>query len=148
VVSQRAVHFADGEMPVLEMVVEHGGARWTIRAIHALAPASRERWHRRNRFLALLANEMTWDEHTILVGDFNTSSGSGAWRDLAARTSLDDSRAGFGWQPSWATDQKIRGIPTDLDHVLVGSAIRVHDRRLTNVPGSDHRGVVVQLAPR
>jgi endonuclease/exonuclease/phosphatase family metal-dependent hydrolase len=34
---------------------------------------------------------------------------------------------------------------TDLDHVLVGRAVRVLDRRVIDVPGSDHRGVTAQL---
>lgn len=145
VVSQRVVSYDEREMPLLEMVVEHGGARFTIRAIHAVAPADRELWRRRNLFLERIARELAWDERTILVGDFNTSSGSSAWSDLVAATGLADSRVGFGWQPSWTTDQMIRGLRTDLDHVLVGADVGVVDRALFELPGSDHRGVTARL---
>lgn len=145
VVSKRIVPLDEGFPPVLELIVDLDGARWTFRTIHPVAPASRELWRKRNRLLARIASELTWDDHTILIGDFNTSSGSGAWSDFTAATGLRDSRVGFGWQPTWATDQKIRGIWTDLDHLLVGGSVGVLERRLTDVPGSDHRGIAARL---
>jgi hypothetical protein len=62
--------------------------------------------------------------------------------------------ANQGWQPTWPSsgDVSLLGVPlpslTQIDHVLVGprlAAIGMHTRE---IPGSEHRAVVAEVAPK
>lgn len=67
---------------------------------------------------------------------------------LLEATGLRDSRRGFGRQPTFTTAQPIAGLEIAIDHVLVSDSVRVLDRRIVALEGSDHKSVVVRVAAR
>lgn len=127
--------------PLLEAVLEVSGQELTVRGAHPLYPGSPWLRHKRDAVLETLAAQ-PWDDHGILAGDLNVTSTSPAFRSLLAESGLVDSRQGFGRQPTY----RLYGLSLAIDHVLVGEALRVLERRTTPLVGSDHRAVLVRLA--
>ncbi|MBI2811162.1 MAG: endonuclease/exonuclease/phosphatase family protein, partial [Candidatus Melainabacteria bacterium] len=81
---------------------------------------------------------------TILCGDLNATSWSAAFRDLLKESGLNDSRQGFGVQPSWPDGLGPMMIP--IDHVLVDPKVQVISRKIGAGVQSDHLPVIVKLA--
>ena len=133
------------DRPVLEVELEHAGSPVVLRNVHPMRPGKAWRIARRNQVLDQLAG-LEWGERGILLGDLNTTSTSPAFRDLVDATGLRDSRRGFGRQATWTTSRHLPGLRVAIDHVLVGAAWHVVDRRTAGVLGSDHRAVIVRLA--
>ncbi len=136
---------AENWRPPMEVRVVIGGRTVTLRGVHALRPGGRANIERRNATLRHLAAE-SWDESCLLAGDLNVTSSVPVFRELLARTGLSDSRLGFGRQPTFRTSRPLCGLEVAIDHVLVGDAFRVLERRTETVPGSDHRAVITVLA--
>ncbi|RMD61664.1 MAG: endonuclease/exonuclease/phosphatase family protein [Planctomycetota bacterium] len=138
--------------------------------VHAIAPYLPWRWRRRERQLLALArrlralHERRPETAALALGDFNTARFEPTWRrmerelGLWRRLELDCSpckvspgrvapngvAAGKGtwpWSCLWA--------PIALDHVVAAPAIAEQSEALRArafpIPGSDHRGVVVDL---
>ncbi len=80
----------------------------------------------------------------LVIGDLNTTSGSPHFADFLDRTGLRDSRLGFGLQGSWPSGSPYR---IAIDHALVSSELAVVSRRLGPYVGSDHRALILELAP-
>lgn len=80
----------------------------------------------------------------IVVGDMNTTDGSPHFRDFLAETGLRDSRLGFGRQASWPVASFYR---IAIDHAFVSSDLAVTSRELGPPIGSDHRPLLLELAP-
>jgi endonuclease/exonuclease/phosphatase (EEP) superfamily protein YafD len=148
--SKRVVHVLADCLPLLEMVVRVGERRVTVRTIHPPAPQTGALWSLRNQFLAAVANAFVWDADTVLMGDFNASSGSPAFGDLLERTGLRDSRAGFGRLPTWRSESPVRGLWVDLDHILLHGSLQSLERGTSTIPASDHHAAtaVLELGPR
>ena len=51
---------------------------------------------------------------------------------------------GFGNQPTWPSALGGVGIP--IDHALVTSGVQVLNRSTFTIPGSDHRGLQLELS--
>ena len=79
----------------------------------------------------------------VMMGDFNTTPWSPVFRKLLGQNEWGDSRAGFGNQPTWPSWLGGLGIP--IDHALVASGVRVLNRSTFAIPGSDHRGLLLEL---
>ena len=83
---------------------------------------------------------------TMIVGDFNATRWHPAFRELLDRGWHDAHELlGQGFSRSWPTDLSIPPL-VRIDHALVDdrvSPIAVHD---LDVPGSDHRGFVLEVA--
>ena len=135
----------------LEVVV--GGVRLFV--VHAVAPYLPWRWPRRERQLASLAQRMSAvrDERPgLTIGDFNTADFEPAWERYenaaAPWKRLDCAVSGPGparTRGTWPLGRV--WAPVALDHamgcpVLAGSAALV---RTFGIPGSDHRGLVVDV---
>lgn len=138
--------------------------------VHALAPYLPWRWRRRERQLLALARRLRTlhdkapDQPAVALGDFNTACFEPTWRRVEAalgpwrrleldcspcktspgRLAPDGLSAGKGtwpWSCVWA--------PIALDHVVAPPALAEHgaalQARVFPIPGSDHRGVVVDL---
>ena len=90
---------------------------------------------------------------TIVAGDFEAGFDHGPFRELLD-TGLRDvgERANAGWQRTWPVDRSYYGIPlprlTQPDHVLIGSTLSALSQTTLTVPGTDHRGVLAELAFR
>jgi endonuclease/exonuclease/phosphatase (EEP) superfamily protein YafD len=91
----------------------------TVVGIHAPSPITRARVDDRDnafRMVAeLLARAGNW--RTVLLGDFNATPWSAAFRRLLTTTGLRDSAGGFGVNSTWGSPSLLFGQL--IDHVLV-----------------------------
>ena len=132
------------------IVAEMELAGETIRVIaaHPERPGRSERVPRRNVVLDMVAARASVADVCIVLGDLNTSSGSPAFGRLLRDGRVQDSRRGFGRQPTWRTYRPIPGLWVDIDHILASARFSTADRRVGRANGSDHRPVVADLILR
>jgi endonuclease/exonuclease/phosphatase (EEP) superfamily protein YafD len=84
---------------------------------------------------------------TLIVGDFNASYWHPPFRDLLRQGFTDaHTTHGRGFSTSWPTDKLFPAF-VRLDHALTGNGLVSTDIEDFTVPGSDHRGLVVSVAP-
>lgn len=79
----------------------------------------------------------------IVLGDLNATIWSAGLFTMMQQTGLEDTGAGFGWQPTWMCDSLFFQIP--IDHILISKQWKVADRRIGPDLGSDHRAVIADL---
>lgn len=112
--------------------------------VHTIPPLAglRDRWR---DGLADLAALPSGGAPLVLAGDFNATPGHLGFRRILAAGMRDASvAAGRGWISTWPA-----GLPVaHLDHVLVPETIGVVAAGELDLPGSDHRGVRVDLDVR
>ncbi len=119
-------------------------------AVHAHAPTDGAQWRADQDTIRAAASAA---EPDLIVGDFNatldhrplrTLSKLG-WRSVAEL-------ANEGWQPTWPANGLvgILGLPlpplVQIDHVLVGPRLAALSTRTVDLPGTDHRAVVAEVA--
>lgn len=143
---ERFSHFGRSGGIVAEM--ELGGESIRIIATHPERPGRSERVPRRNGVLRMVAERAAGADACIVLGDLNTSSGSPAFGRLLRDGHVQDSRRGFGRQPTWRTFRPIPGLWVDIDHILVSARFSTADRRVGGANGSDHLPVVADLILR
>jgi endonuclease/exonuclease/phosphatase (EEP) superfamily protein YafD len=134
-------------LPAIQARIRSSHGTFTLLGVHLSAPTSPRRAESRNIELRELARRMAAIEGPALVaGDFNITPYSPYFADFLAATGLTDARRERTMSVSWPTSLSLAGIP--IDHVAVndGFAILSH-RRLPDF-GSDHYGIVVELALR
>lgn len=84
----------------------------------------------------------------VIIGDFNAAWGHPGFRALARAGWRDAHRAlGRGLTNSWPTDRRWAPPFVRLDHALVNRCTEVVRATDVDVPGSDHRGIVVSVRP-
>jgi endonuclease/exonuclease/phosphatase family metal-dependent hydrolase len=133
--------------PGLEATLDTAVGTVRIRVVHLQRPGKPWRLEQRSRGLGDL-ELLPWTERDLLVGDLNMTPSSPRFDRLLDRTELADSLSGHGRQPSyWKYPRLPRTLGVPIDHVLFGSAFGVAERRVFELPGSDHAGVRVELAP-
>lgn len=120
----------------------------TLVVVHAASPVGRARVALRNAQLDLLAEigQASLDRQVIVMGDFNTSPWSAAFRQLMAQTGWRNAANGFGYRATWPTENWWLGIP--IDHHIVSDGIVVHDFDILGPTGSDHFAVYSELGFR
>lgn len=133
--------------PLMQLTTVLAGEPLVLRSAHPIRPGRAWRTHDRNVVLDLF-EEQDWTGNSLLLGDLNVTSTSPAFTDLLQATGLRDSRAGFGRQPTYTTNHLIPGLSIAIDHVLVSAGLDILERRTEDLPGSDHRNVIVRLAAR
>lgn len=141
------LELADSEVPTLLARVTVDGRSLVFIGTHPLPPISRDYAGFRNRQLAALgelAAREALKGSVVIAGDLNTTSWSPLFGDLLETSGLRDSRQGRGIQASWPTINPFIRIP--IDHVLVSPDIAIHDRRLGDPIGSDHRPVLIDFS--
>jgi len=141
----RIVHLGDAGVPSIIAHMRIEDAPLTVIATHPLPPVNAEYVADRNRQLVAVAELAAEQDNAVLVlGDLNTTSFSPHFGDLLERSKLQDSRTGFGLQPTWPAQSPVTWI--SLDHCLVSPSMTVGNRRVGPFVGSDHYPVVVDLA--
>ena len=111
---------------------------------HPLPPMSgRALAMQREQFSAVAQRAGELATPIVILGDFNATPWSRAFRRLLTGSELCDTRAGFGLQASYPAWSAIMRIP--IDHVLVSCSVGVADRTVERDVGSDHLPVVVDL---
>jgi endonuclease/exonuclease/phosphatase (EEP) superfamily protein YafD len=87
------------------------------------------------------------DAPILLIGDFNATYWNPGFRDLLNTKYVDAHiAAGRGFSASWPTDSLIPPF-VRLDHALTTAGLVSTDVDDFDIPGSDHRGFVVTVAP-
>jgi endonuclease/exonuclease/phosphatase (EEP) superfamily protein YafD len=121
-----------------------------IVAVHPFAPTTRQRladWVPGIRKAGRLAASP--GPPTMIIGDLNASRWHPPLRELLNDGWTDAHEAvGKGFTPSWPTDGRHGLRPfMRLDHALLDHRLGVADVADFEIPGSDHRGFVVTVAP-
>ncbi len=124
---------------------------------HPIVPVTRKNFHSRNRQLAALSDYIRGlNQPLILVGDLNLTPWSPYYRRLINKTSLHNTRLGFGILPSWprrATHvhfpswlRPVVNIP--IDHCLVSKHFSVARTYTGANANSDHASLITDLVLR
>jgi endonuclease/exonuclease/phosphatase family metal-dependent hydrolase len=84
----------------------------------------------------------------ILAGDFNATLDHSQLREILDRGYRDAGEvAGEGLEPTWPAEEWASRLPAvTIDHVLADSRLGVVDYEVEELPGSDHRPVLAELA--
>jgi endonuclease/exonuclease/phosphatase (EEP) superfamily protein YafD len=89
----------------------------------------------------------TTDQPTLLVGDLNSSHWHPDFRQVLDAGFVDANAAdGSGFSTSWPTNQSVPAF-VRLDHALTTGGLVSTGIDDIDVPGSDHRGLLVSVAP-
>lgn len=117
-----------------------------VMAVHVISPlVSFHRW--RYELGELAAVDVGNRVPVVMIGDFNGGYWHPRFRELLDAGWTDAHIVtGDGFSNSWPTD--VEPVPpfTRLDHALVDDDLVVLDIDDVDVPGSDHRGLVVDVA--
>jgi len=153
VLSRRAIarqtihHVGDSHLPAIEVAIEHDGGVIDILAIHPMPPIGGEGSRERDRVLASAAAWAADHSRTgVIVGDFNATPWSAAFRSLIATSKFVSSHRGFAVQATWPRQLRFLAIP--IDHCIHSRRLTTLSRRAGPFLGSDHRPLHVELARR
>lgn len=139
--------FALGRLPAIETRVLAPSGTFAVFGVHLSAPTTPRRAAARDEELRALAARSAAVEGALLVaGDFNLTPYSPRFSDWLDASGLTDTRRGRTLSVSWPTLLPIAGIP--IDHVAVSSEFEILSHRRLPDFGSDHYGVLVELALR
>jgi endonuclease/exonuclease/phosphatase (EEP) superfamily protein YafD len=139
--------FALGRVPAIEARLRGPTGPFTVFGVHLRAPTTERRALARNQELReLAARSAAVGEPLVVAGDFNVTPYSPYFRDWLAASGLTDSRRGRTLSVSWPATLPWFGIP--IDHVAVNDGFSVLSHGRLPDFGSDHYGVVVELAQR
>lgn len=132
--------------------LQHPDGPIRVWAVHPMPPVSPRATAVRNAELAWLADTVAAAPMpTIVLGDLNETPFGAAWSRFMTASGLQDARRGSGWVPTWPT--RLKGVPMPawigipIDHCLVSVRIAVDAFSAGPDIGSDHRPIVVDLAP-
>jgi endonuclease/exonuclease/phosphatase (EEP) superfamily protein YafD len=133
--------------PAATAVMDVDGVRVRVVAVHTVQPlAGLDLLYNGLGELTEFARRQQQSAPLVLAGDYNATWQHRPFRALVKDAHLTDAHraSGRGLARTWP-----RGAPFPpfalLDHVLVSRNIEVRSTREFNVPGSDHRGVLVEL---
>ena len=139
--------FALARQPSIEARVRAPGGTFTLFGVHLNAPTTPRRAAARNAELrALAARSAAVDGPLVVAGDFNLTPYSPFFGDWLAASGLTDTRRHRTPSVSWPALLPILGIP--IDHVAVSPEFAILSHRRLPDFGSDHYGVLVELALR
>ena len=80
----------------------------------------------------------------VVIGDFNATPWSYAFRDFSAETGLVNSQKGYGLAATWPTGLPITLVP--LDHMLHSESLTTVERDIGPDLGSDHLPLTVEVS--
>jgi endonuclease/exonuclease/phosphatase (EEP) superfamily protein YafD len=126
-----------------------GGRSLSITAVHPRSPRPGQvgTWESDLRVVAREARAVTGPQ--VVVGDFNASRDHAAFRTILSRGRLVDAADVLGAWPglTWPTDVPGLAPFVRIDHVLVSpTSVTARQAATVAIPGTDHRGVAVDLA--
>ena len=129
------------QQPYLAATLDVDGRPLHVIAVHTTSPESPSRYSDRNLQLEHIAStvkqlQATLQAPVLLMGDWNLTVGSAAWRDL--RKDAGVRRAAQHEPASWPWFLGPAGIT--IDHIL-GCGLALGPQHAFVVTGSDHRGL-------
>lgn len=138
------VDFGIRRSPIVTL--DYAGRQVELVGVHPLSPITGRRASARDQQLAAVAEWVAGRPGPVVVaGDLNATPWTAAFRMLVAAGDLVSSQRGFGLQASWPDLPMPLRIP--IDHLLHSDDLVTVDRRLGPSAGSDHRALIVDLAP-
>ena len=147
IVSHRVELLNGSREPTLIAKLDLDGQPLNVVGIHPVAPMGRKASELRDQHLGALGRLVArLPQPVIVLGDFNTTSWSPCFQELIDRSGLQDSRLGFGVQPTWPNLPWILRIP--IDHALTSRDVVVTQRHVGPDVGSDHFPIVIAFAAR
>jgi endonuclease/exonuclease/phosphatase (EEP) superfamily protein YafD len=139
--------FALGRLPAITARVHSPAGVFTVIGVHLSSPYTPRRAASRDQELRLLGERSAAVAGPLIVaGDFNLTPYSPHFSDWLAASGLTDTRRGRTLAVSWPALLPIVGIP--IDHVAVSSEFEIRAHRRLPDFGSDHYGVIAELALR
>lgn len=117
--------------------------------VHPRTPILPSWFQQRNDQLDFVAGQLaSATTPTVLIGDFNISPFSPVYQQTfgfgsARNSSFQACRDRFGWTPTWPRFLPLLFIP--IDHAFVNHTFQTVGFRTLSTPGSDHRGLLVDL---
>jgi endonuclease/exonuclease/phosphatase family metal-dependent hydrolase len=124
----------------------------TVLGVHPWAPTEPDMWR---DDLEVVQQAVADHDPDLVVGDFNATSDHQPMRSLADAGYRDAGElANDGWLPTWPSGNAVAvlGVPVpslvQIDHVLVGPRFAALSMRTLELPDSDHRVVVAEVAPK
>jgi len=135
-----------------DLVVELGppGATRAVRlvAVHVRSPVGETTAAQWKEQLAQLGRQLASDTRPgLVIGDFNATRWNGPYRRLLGAWRDVHDELGDPWSTSWPADRWFPPV-VRIDHALVRGAVVARTVRSFDIPGSDHRGLEVDLALR
>ena len=136
-----------GERAAVEVTLDAGGQTITLLGVHLISPYDSFRSDERNdELLAIGEWAATQDGPAAIVGDFNSTPFTWAFRRMLELGGLENSQSGFGVQATWPTGNFVLRVP--IDHLVHSGGLEVIDRRVLQSYGSDHLPIAIDLALR
>lgn len=138
-------------VPHIDASMRVGESSLRLLGIHAIPPVDLIQFRDRNILIRDTANLARDVEGALIVaGDFNASMWSSIYEEFLTRSELLDPREGRGVFPTWPAHLGIALIP--IDHIFHTADLKPLKFESLNVPGSDHRGLLIDFefpnAPR
>ncbi|WP_342371759.1 endonuclease/exonuclease/phosphatase family protein [Propioniciclava soli] len=88
------------------------------------------------------------DEPLLVIGDMNTTREGATYREITAPGLVNAAQqAGAGWQPTFSGSRRLPALIA-IDHALVNDQVAASHFETFAVPGSDHRGIIVDVTVR
>lgn len=154
-ISPQSKTFEQGTILVTSLQLKQN--KINLVAAHPIVPIKPDLFHRRNAFLAeITAYLQQQPKSLIFLGDLNLTPWSPYYNRFVSKTSLRNTRLGFGIEPSWLEDGTYNNYPNwfakfiklPIDHILVRGNIKVVDCQAVKVKAakSDHRILWSDLA--
>lgn len=129
--------------PVIQATVRCGKEHVVVTAVHARSPMPYSAFLKRNRQLEILAARLAvLGKPHVLIGDLNTVT----WDDAMLKFRQ---RSGLCTAPAFeqATFPNVFGMSLiPIDHVFGSSQIAITNVSTAHLNGSDHRGLVADIA--
>ena len=144
-------HLNSQWFPSIEAEIEVNSRRIRVFATHPIPPIGSRNFAQRNGHLSLLAKRVQQrhsDAHersTLLLGDLNLTPWSPLFNDLLESSTLENSAAGRGLQPTWYCGNSFP-FGLVLDHALHSHDLQCENREVFPENGSDHRAQVFRFS--
>ncbi|MEQ1902591.1 MAG: endonuclease/exonuclease/phosphatase family protein [Pirellulaceae bacterium] len=131
--------------PYIDTTLDVYGQTLRIVGVHFFNPTEYSRFAERTRQFQKLIDVANQQRGSPLVvmGDFNCTPWSPFFMELQKKTSLRDSRQGFGYLGTWPASGDFLSIP--IDHILISDDIQVAQRTVLPAAGSDHYPIYSEI---
>jgi|GEM_PF-1853103 len=137
--SQEVYHW--GDVPTLRAVAVTPIGKVVVYSVHTPAPAFPDLSPQRDQLLDSLAASIRNELYPVVVmGDLNIVTWDPKYQRFLSKSKLTDTRQGM--HPTFPLDFGVPLIP--IDHIVV-TQLRSCGFGSFSIPGSDHRGLVVQV---
>ncbi len=145
VLEQSVTKYSEFGNMLISATLEINKRRVSFYAAHFPRPRFGQQFSAREKQFVSLAREIEGLSTPVIVaGDLNAAPYSPLFENLIMTSGLRDSRAGFGWLPSWPAYCPPCWLP--LDHILVSQDVHVVNRAVGSYIGSDHFPVYAELS--